>query len=54
MDILVLPSGFLLPEGFKNYVYLTVHLNLPKNVETWYLDISDINLEANSHIFLSS
>jgi hypothetical protein len=54
LDILVLPTGFSLPEGFKNYVFLTVHIALPRNIETWFLDVSEINPEANSHMFLSS
>ncbi|CAD8195020.1 unnamed protein product [Paramecium octaurelia] len=52
IDIIVLPSGFQLPEGLKNFVYLSVHLYLPLNIETFILDISELNREANSHIFL--
>lgn len=53
VDILVLTSGLLLPEGFKNYVYLTVHVNIPLNVETLLYDISELNPQANSHVFLN-
>lgn len=53
IDALLLPSGFTLPEGLKNFAYLSIHVSVPQDIETFLLDVSELHKEANSHLFIS-
>jgi hypothetical protein len=46
LEILIVPSGTLFPQGFRHFINLTIHLHLPTTIETFLYDVNDINTEG--------